>query len=234
MNSSLRPTDEQIAAAQLRVVLDGKLGRETPEIVQEIAAHPSVADHRERGRSSLVEPGTNAIPGMQDWLTGLPNPGALDARLAELITSPGGHVLSIALIDLDRFKGVNDRLGHLEGDAVLRVVAATLRDALRDHDMVARTGADEFVALLPGTSLADAEATLNRAADVVAALPNALSREVTLSVGVVSLRPKESASQVLARADFAMYVAKRRGGNAVVAHADTPGKASVEAPETGV
>src|ERR1044071_9641924 len=119
---------------------------------------------------------------------------------------------SIALVDLDGFKGVNDRHSHADGDDVLRVIASTLRQALRGDDMVARYGGDEFVVLLPGAPLHAAEAALGRAVDAVAALPIDLSRGVTLSVGVISLRPRESANHARSRADSAMYVAKRQGG----------------------
>jgi diguanylate cyclase (GGDEF)-like protein len=189
---------------------------------------------REHERLSRVH-GTVTEQAMHDPLTGLANRRQLDARLEELLGPPAVQPVAVALVDLDGFKGVNDRASHAEGDDVLRVVAGTLKSTLRGGDLVSRYGGDEFVALLPGAPLAAAEAALNRAVRAVAELPPDLSRGVTLSVGVVALRPNESAQSVLARADAAMYLAKRSGGNSVITEpqtAPTPA-ASTSAPPTG-
>jgi diguanylate cyclase (GGDEF)-like protein len=159
---------------------------------------------------------------LQDPLTGLSNRRALDGRLRALLDEPESQPLSVALVDLDGFKEVNDHASHAEGDDVLRVVAGTLRDTLRGNDFLARYGGDEFVVLLPGATLAAAEAALQRIVEAVDRLPKGISRGVTLSIGVVSIRPGETSEQVLARADAAMYQAKRRGGARVAAFINEP------------
>jgi diguanylate cyclase (GGDEF)-like protein len=160
---------------------------------------------------------------LQDALTGLPNRRALDERLQALANSREAHPMAIALIDLDGFKEVNDRLSHAEGDEVLRTIASTLRDGLRGDDFVARYGGDEFVVLLPVTPLGSAEAALARTVEAVSNLPDALTEGVTLSIGVIALRVQESTGAALSRADTAMYVAKRRGGNQVAAVSSSEG-----------
>lgn len=186
---------------------------------------------REHERLS-AQHGAISQQALQDPLTGLPNRRALDEHLRALSARTTAQPLAVALIDLDRFKGVNDEHSHAEGDDVLRVVASTLRDALRGDDLVARYGGDEFVALLPGAPVSAAKQALGRAVSAVANLPLHLSHGVTLSVGLVSLRPQERADQVLSRADAAMYQAKRRGGNQVATTSSAPPEQPVAPPDT--
>ncbi|GAA1235470.1 GGDEF domain-containing protein [Prauserella halophila] len=190
---------------------------------------------REHERLSAAH-GAITQQALQDPLTGLPNRRALDRRLHGFATSTATEPLAVALIDLDGFKGVNDQRSHADGDDVLRVVASTLRDSLRGDDIVARYGGDEFVALLPGATLAAAQQAMNRAVAAVDELPRHLSHGVTLSVGLVALRAGERGEEVLSRADAAMYQAKRRGGNQVAACVQPDGEtetATGDGPTSG-
>ena len=126
---------------------------------------------------------------------------------------------ALAFIDLDQFKQVNDRYGHLCGDAVLRVVGAEMKAALRGSDLCCRYGGDEFLLLLPETPLDGArhvaEMLRRRLAGIMVEWPDG-TVTVTASIGVAAARPGElEAGSLLARADAAMYRAKRAGRNAV-------------------
>ena len=145
-----------------------------------------------------------------DSLTGLPNRRALLAALDEAATS--GAACALLLLDLDRFKEVNDTLGHAVGDRLLSEVGARLRAEVREDDLVARLGGDEFAVVLPG--VVDAEEAVATAERLAASLTtpielDGLALHVQASIGV-ALAPRHAArsSELLQRADVAMYVAK--------------------------
>jgi diguanylate cyclase (GGDEF)-like protein len=117
----------------------------------------------------------------------------------------GGQPLSVAFVDVDGLKRVNDSEGHAAGDRLLRDVAAALRTRLRAYDAIIRMGGDEFVAILPGADLPQAEAVLR---DVRANL-EALSRPVRISVGLARLEIDDTAETLVERADVALYAARR-------------------------
>lgn len=154
-----------------------------------------------------------------DALTGLGNRHALDERLQ----ADWGHVerrgasLAILVADLDRFKAVNDRLGHPGGDRLLRATARALRDSVRGGDFVARYGGDEFVVVATGCGLDGAVAVAERfRRSMAAAQPPDASAATTVSVGVAAVEPgDEEAEAILRRADAALYQAKAAGRNSV-------------------
>lgn len=145
-----------------------------------------------------------------DELTGLFNQRHFNDRLASEVRRAGrtGQALSVVMVDLDRFKEANDRFGHVYGNKILRAAADLMRAAIRrDVDMAFRYGGDEFALLMPGASQAAAERIAERLAKAVPHQPYA--RLVTLSVGVATLRAKETPESLLKRADRRMYAAKR-------------------------
>jgi len=124
-----------------------------------------------------------------------------------------------AMCDVDHFKGFNDRFGHPAGDAALRRIAQAMRDSLRGRDSLYRYGGEEFLVLLPGQSLADAERAMDRVLAAVRrlAIPHPLgsSSVLTVSAGIAELHPLEAPDAWIQRADEALYRAKSRGRDRV-------------------
>jgi diguanylate cyclase (GGDEF)-like protein len=153
-----------------------------------------------------------------DPLTGTANRRAWDEELTNAIVRAGrdGWSLSVALLDLDDFKGYNDRNGHQAGDRLLKEVAAAWQGILRASDTLARIGGDEFGLLLPGCD--------NAMAGTIAERLRLCVPEAHVSVGVATWDRSESGDGFLARADRALYEAKERGrGRVVVLPEHDPG-----------
>jgi len=157
-----------------------------------------------------------------DMLTGALNRKGMAEVLEREISRAerSASTVCLALLDIDDFKRLNDRLGHLSGDAALQHLVKVAQSALRPHDSVARWGGEEFVVVMPDLGP-------DEAVEVVTRVQRALSTElflsgservlVTFSAGVVQLQSGESLEQALNRADQAMYAAKRAGKNRVFA-----------------
>lgn len=157
-----------------------------------------------------------------DELTGLPNRRAVIAyaeNLMHLIRSRGGR-LSVLMIDVDRFKQVNDTHGHGVGDEVLRHIAHTLPIGLRSRDRLGRLGGEEFVVFLPDATIDHAAQIANRMREAIEFTPARTSAgevRLTISIGVSEVTDSsDSVTSLLDRADEALYKAKADGRNAVV------------------
>ncbi|GIU85997.1 MAG: hypothetical protein KatS3mg009_0512 [Acidimicrobiia bacterium] len=179
------------------------------ERLRGVAAHAAIAFENAR----LIEDARHQA--LHDALTGLPNRPLVEDRANQLLRSRSGRRTGLLFIDLDRFKNVNDTLGHKAGDELIRAVAQRLRTAIRDGDTLARLGGDEFVVLLPGLSEVD------EAAEVASRIIGALSRPMVIageqlfiscSIGV-ACAPDHGTDYgaLLQHADVAMYEAKSLG-----------------------
>jgi diguanylate cyclase len=168
---------------------------------------------------------------MTDALTGLPNRRAFGAALAKAMGEPGK--LSVAMLDIDHFKKINDTHGHAAGDAVLRSLAQCVGDWLRETDHAARIGGEEFAVLMPRASGEEAARLTDRLRRLLAAerflTANGKGRfHITVSVGVAEHHRAEAAEELIGRADAALYEAKRSGRDRVV-RAPAPSAAGIRA-----
>lgn len=157
---------------------------------------------------------------LNDALTGLHNRRHLDTIFPELCAEARrtGHTLSLALVDADHFKRINDTWGHSFGDTCLQFIAEMLsRHVKRPRDIAIRFGGEEFALLLPGTDASGARnvcnALLADIANTPLTAPDGTEVRITLSAGIASLAAGENQDQLFERADEALYAAKTEGRN---------------------
>jgi len=159
----------------------------------------------------------------RDPLTRLPNRRTAMTQLQrELARSErrrdGREDLCIGLLDVDHFKRINDRYGHQAGDAVLRRIGEALSEAMRQGDFVARFGGEEFLIIMPDTSLNGALTAADRVREAVAGIPGdalGIADVPTVSIGIAVHRPDQRLEETLACADRALYRAKHLGRDRV-------------------
>ncbi|HEX9214897.1 MAG TPA: GGDEF domain-containing protein [Bradyrhizobium sp.] len=160
-----------------------------------------------------------AFQASHDWLTGLANRRAFEARLQSELDGAGKGSLSLILLDLDQFKSVNDSCGHLAGDRLLCQVSRLLQQDRRPHDLVARLGGDEFCLILPQCAPYDAvdiAERLRRSLELFSFAWDDRYFAVTASIGVVCITDGNTTlEEAMRRADAACYRAKEKGRNRV-------------------
>ncbi len=165
---------------------------------------------------------------LTDPLTSLANRKYFDQALASAIAEAAAdnESMSLLMTDIDHFKKFNDTYGHLTGDQVLRLVALSVKQNVKGQDIAARYGGEEFAIILPNTVLRSAVTVADhiRRAVMSKELMKRSTGEhlgrVTISIGVATLRPGDSAQSLIGRADACLYAAKRSGRNRVICESD--------------
>ncbi len=231
LSETIARYSEQIRAAdglpQVRDTLARLLDETRCVHVEMIATHEALTESREKVRhyearvralqAELVQMSETVI---EDPLTAALNRRGLEQRFVaeQARAERTGSPICIAVLDVDNFKQLNDRLGHGAGDEALKHLAAVVRDTLRASDSLARYGGEEFVILLPDTGVEEAERVMVRVQRELTKrffMHNHERVLITFSAGVALRRPGEAQESVIERADRAMYEAKQAGKNRV-------------------
>jgi diguanylate cyclase (GGDEF)-like protein/PAS domain S-box-containing protein len=222
-NTALRDAVLDLGGTRLEVLMRRKDGKRFDAEVTARAAHNpdgsvlgwvcTVRDISERRRyeAELERLATH------DALTGLPNHGSFHRRLGEEVATSlrHGRPLSVVLIDLDRFKAINDEFGHLVGDRALEEAARRMAAVVRQGEMLARVGGEEFAWILPESGADGAVAAAERARTAVCATPLDPVGTLTISAGVAERGDLRDGSVLYQQADEALYRAKSLGRNRV-------------------
>lgn len=226
----MRPSERREPLRRLPVQRDdelGELARAIRDVFAEAIAQRVGFRNMQRHLDHSIQRETDRAVAvlkrevLTDPLTGLGNRRGLDERLQQLFGPGGAPAIPVAalMIDLDRFKEINDTLGHAAGDMCLAFTAQVIRASLRADDYAARLGGDEFVAILVRTTRRDAEMIANRLMSlfIQQPWPHRHIPKPTLSIGVAATTPAEAcgAEELLRQADSALYGAKRGGRSRV-------------------
>ncbi|MGZ6729586.1 MAG: GGDEF domain-containing protein, partial [Gaiellaceae bacterium] len=155
-----------------------------------------------------------------DALTGLHNRRYFHETLAREVSRAHryGRKLALVVFDLDDFKAINDRIGHLSGDAVLAETADRVRDVVRSADVACRVGGDEFAVILPESSTGDADQLYHRLLGAISNRPVGQAGRLSVSAGIAQLAEDDDPTTFFERADEALYRAKEHGKAQVVAY----------------
>lgn len=212
---------EMAPVVQEAVQATRAMAADAQRVGDELRALRARADHAEHEIQRLqreLDQMTELVT--HDLLTGVLNRKGLQEAVQQEVARAErrGSPVCLALLDIDDFKKLNDTMGHLAGDAALQHLAQVARQSLRPHDSIGRYGGEEFLLVLPDTDVEQAVAVVQRLQrDLSAHLFLQDDRRVliTFSAGVTQLRPDEPLESAIARADGAMYRAKRAGKNRV-------------------
>ena len=155
-----------------------------------------------------------------DALTGLHNRRYFHETLAREVARAHryGRRLALIVFDLDDFKAINDRIGHLAGDGVLAETAERVKDVVRSADVACRVGGDEFAVILPESATGDADQLYHRLLGAVSSRPVGQAGRLSISAGMAELREEDNPTAFFERADEALYRAKEHGKGRVVSH----------------